>query len=221
MARQENGLNEGMKQPARGLPLWKRTLDLGLILAVSPGLALLGTAMALVIKLGSPGPILFRQRRVGFKGQEFTCYKFRTMQINAETESHRLHTQNLIKSHDPMTKLDTRRDPRLIPLGPLIRSCGLDELPQLINVFRGEMSLVGPRPPLPYEFDQYEQWQFHRLQARPGMTGLWQVSGRNRLSYRQMCELDLEYVRRWSLWLDLRILLKTIPVVLFNSSNAY
>ena len=106
-------------------------------------------------------------------------------------------------------------------MGRWLRRRSLDELPQLINVLRGEMSLVGPRPPLPYEFEQYEHWQFHRLQVRPGMTGLWQVSGRSRLTYRQMCELDLQYVREWSLWLDLSILLKTVPVVLSNSGSAY
>jgi exopolysaccharide production protein ExoY len=213
MARQKTGRQADAKQWARGLPLWKRTLDLGLILIVSPGLALLGTAVALVIKLGSPGPILFRQRRVGFKGQEFTCYKFRTMQINAETESHRLHTQNLIKSQDPMIKLDTRRDPRLVPLGPFIRSCGLDELPQLINVWRGEMSLVGPRPCIPYEYELYEPWHRRRFDAVPGLTGLWQVSGKNRTTFDEMVRLDIEYAERRRLWLDLKIILKTLPAL--------
>jgi lipopolysaccharide/colanic/teichoic acid biosynthesis glycosyltransferase len=111
-------------------------------------------------------------------------------------------------------------DHRITPVGRWLRRTSLDELPQLFNVLRGEMSLVGPRPPLDYEFDQYEHWQFHRLQVRPGITGLWQVSGRNRLTYRQMCELDLVYIRAWSLWLDLLILLKTIPVVLSNSGRA-
>ncbi len=111
-------------------------------------------------------------------------------------------------------------DERVTRVGRFLRRASLDELPQLFNVLLGEMSLVGPRPPLAYEFDQYEHWQFHRLQVRPGITGLWQVSGRNRLTYRQMCELDLVYIRAWSLWLDLRILLKTIPVVLSNSGGA-
>jgi lipopolysaccharide/colanic/teichoic acid biosynthesis glycosyltransferase len=111
-------------------------------------------------------------------------------------------------------------DPRVTRLGALLRRTSLDELPQLINVLTGEMSLVGPRPPVPYEFEAYDHWQFDRLQVRPGITGLWQVSGRNRLSYRQMCELDVAYVRRWSVGLDLRILLRTIPVVLFNSGRA-
>jgi lipopolysaccharide/colanic/teichoic acid biosynthesis glycosyltransferase len=112
------------------------------------------------------------------------------------------------------------QDERVTRVGRLLRRTSLDELPQLFNVLRGAMSLVGPRPPLPYEIEAYAYWQFDRLQVRPGITGLWQVSGRNLLTYRRMCELDIEYVRRWSLWLDLQILLKTIPVVLFNSGRA-
>jgi lipopolysaccharide/colanic/teichoic acid biosynthesis glycosyltransferase len=111
-------------------------------------------------------------------------------------------------------------DDRVTRVGRWLRRTSLDELPQLFNVLRGEMSLVGPRPPVPYEFEGYDHWQFDRLQVKPGMTGLWQVSGRSRVSFRQMCELDVEYVRRWSLWLDLQILLKTLPVVLFNSGRA-
>ena len=105
-------------------------------------------------------------------------------------------------------------------LGRWLRRWSLDELPQLLNVVRGDMSLVGPRPPLPYEFEAYDHWQFDRLEVKPGITGLWQVSGRNLLTYRQMCELDVTYVRCWSLWLDIRILLRTVPVVLFNSGRA-
>ena len=111
-------------------------------------------------------------------------------------------------------------DDRVTRVGRWLRRTSLDELPQLFNVLRGQMSLVGPRPPVPYEFEGYDHWQFDRLQVKPGITGLWQVSGRSRVSFRQMCELDVEYVRRWSLWLDLQILLRTIPVVLFNSGRA-
>ena len=118
------------------------------------------------------------------------------------------------------TVVKLTNDERITRVGRWLRRTSLDELPQLFNVLRGEMSLVGPRPPLAYEFDQYEHWQFHRLQVRPGITGLWQVSGRNRLTYRQMCELDLVYIRAWSLWLDLQIMVKTIPVVLSNSGRA-
>ena len=123
-------------------PRWKRFLDLTLILVLSPGLLLMGGVAALLIKLGSPGPTLFRQRRVGFKGREFVCYKFRTMRVDAEADSHRRHTQELIRSQTPMVKLDAHRDPRLVPFGRILRVSGLDELPQLINVLRGDISLL-------------------------------------------------------------------------------
>ena len=129
---------------------WKRALDWSIILMLSPAVLLVGLVIALLIKLGSPGPVFFRQKRVGFRGAQFTCFKFRTMRVDAETETHRLHTQQLIKSCTPMIKLDAHKDPRLIPFGPLIRTSGLDELPQLLNVLRGEMSLVGPHPCIPY-----------------------------------------------------------------------
>jgi lipopolysaccharide/colanic/teichoic acid biosynthesis glycosyltransferase len=125
-----------------GFLLWKRMLDLALIIVVSPGLLILGAIVALVVICGSPGPVLFRQRRVGHKGREFDCYKFRTMHVDAETDSHQEHLRQLITRGGAMTKLDAQKDPRLIPLGALLRATGLDELPQLINVVRGEMSLV-------------------------------------------------------------------------------
>lgn len=196
-----------------GIARWKRALDLMLILALLPGLLLLGGLVALVIKLGSAGPILFRQRRVGYKGRQFVCFKFRTMVVNAETESHRQHAQELIKSGHCMTKLDNRKDPRLVPLAGWLRASGLDELPQLINVVRGEMSLVGPRPCIPYEAEAYELWHRGRFDAAPGLTGLWQVSGKNRTTFDQMVRLDIEYARRQSLALDLRIIFKTLPAI--------
>ncbi len=198
---------------AQGLPLWKRTLDLACILVVAPGLLLLCAGVALLIRLGSPGPVFFRQQRVGYKGRLFTCYKFRTMLFNADTEAHRRHTQNLIRSQDPMVKLDARRDPRLVPCGALLRACGLDELPQILNILKGEMSLVGPRPCIPYECEQYEPWHHQRFDAVPGLTGLWQVSGKNRTTFDQMVRLDIEYSQRLSLLLDLKILFKTIPAL--------
>lgn len=196
-----------------GLPVWKRLLDLSLILAMSPGLLVVGAGVALVVICGSRGPVLFRQKRVGYKGREFDCYKFRTMHENADTACHRGHTQHLMKSEVPMTKLDARNDPRLIPLGAALRATGLDELPQLINILRGEMSLVGPRPCIPYEYELYEPWQRARFNAVPGMTGLWQVSGKNRTTFNQMICLDIEYARRSSLWLDLKIIWKTLPAL--------
>jgi lipopolysaccharide/colanic/teichoic acid biosynthesis glycosyltransferase len=136
-------------RPGNGFPLWKRVLDLSLLMLLAPGWLLVGLLVALVIKLGSPGPVFFRQQRVGYKGRQFLCFKFRTMKVNAETDSHRRHVQALIKSGVRMEKLDARKDPRLVPLGSLLRASGLDELPQLLNVLRGDMSLVGPRPCIP------------------------------------------------------------------------
>jgi len=213
MSKQDQKLSLENQCPVGNLPVWKRILDVALVLALSPGLVLLGGAIAALIKLGSPGPVFFRQRRVGYKGTEFVCIKFRTMRVNAEADSHRRHTQELIRSQTPMTKLDARRDPRMIPLGTLLRVSGLDELPQLLNVLRGEMSLVGPRPCIRYECEAYEPWHWQRFDAVPGLTGLWQVSGKNRTTFDQMVRLDIEYSQRLSLWLDVKILFKTVPAL--------
>jgi lipopolysaccharide/colanic/teichoic acid biosynthesis glycosyltransferase len=135
------------------------------------------------------------------------------MQVNADAGSHRDHARQLINSEAPMVKLDASRDPRLIPLGAALRASGLDELPQLLNVLRGEMSIVGPRPCIPYEYDLYEPWQRRRFDAVPGLTGLWQVSGKNRTTFVQMIRLDIEYSQRSSLWLDIGIIFKTLPAL--------
>jgi len=200
-------------EPTTGLPLWKRTLDLALIVAVAPGLLILGVGVALVVICGSRGPLFFRQRRVGYQGREFDCYKFRTMRPGAETALHQDYFCQLMANEVPMTKLDAQNDPRLIPLGALLRATGLDELPQLINVVRGEMSLVGPRPCIPYEYEHYQPWQRRRFDAVPGLTGLWQVSGKNRTTFNEMIRLDIEYSERVSLWLDLKIILKTFRAI--------
>jgi exopolysaccharide biosynthesis polyprenyl glycosylphosphotransferase len=194
------------------------------------GLALLAPVMlgvAALIKRGSPGPVFFRQERIGAGGRRFMVWKFRTMRHDTSDAAHRELIGRLLKDEDAaqVTAAGERvyklvNDERVTPVGRWLRRTSLDELPQLLNVLRGEMSLVGPRPPVDYEFEAYDLWQFDRLQVKPGITGLWQVSGRSRLTYREMCELDLQYVRHWSLWLDLRILLRTIPVVLFNSGRA-
>lgn len=207
------GVRPGVVRAASRIPLWKRALDLGCILLVLPAVLLIGSIVAVIIKLGSPGPVFFRQKRVGFRGSEFTCFKFRTMRVDAETETHRLHTQQLIKSCSPMIKLDAHKDPRLIPFGSSLRATGLDELPQILNVIRGEMSLVGPRPCIPYEYEKYEPWHRRRFDAVPGLTGLWQVSGKNRTTFEQMVHLDIEYSRRMSLWLDLKIMFKTFSAI--------
>jgi lipopolysaccharide/colanic/teichoic acid biosynthesis glycosyltransferase len=133
--------------------------------------------------------------------------------MGAETESHRNHTRHLIKSKDPMVKLDNHKDPRLIPFGGLLRACGMDELPQIFNVIRGEMSLVGPRPCIPYECENYEPWHWGRFDAVPGLTGLWQVSGKNHTTFDQMVNLDIQYARTRTFWLDVKIMFKTAPAL--------
>jgi exopolysaccharide production protein ExoY len=200
----------------QALPLWKRAMDLGLIFVSAPITLVVGAIIALVIKVGSRGPVIFKQERVGYKGQTFTCFKFRTMQVGAEIGSHRGHTTQLIKSEAPMTKLDVQQDPRIIPLGRILRATGLDELPQLLNVLRGEMSIVGPRPCVQYEYEMYEPWQRRRFDAVPGLTGLWQVSGKNRTTFNQMINLDIAYSERSSLGLDLKIIFKTVPALVIQ-----
>ncbi len=194
----------------------KRVFDLfvgGLgLLALSPLLLLVAAA----IKLDSPGPVFYRQQRVGKNGQRFGIYKFRSMRPDADRllEQLRLHNE----ADGPLFKM--KRDPRVTVVGSFLRRWSLDELPQLINVVTGDMSLVGPRPPIPAEVEQYEEWQFGRLRAVPGITGLWQVSGRSDVSFHDMVRLDLHYIRNWSIALDLEILLRTVPAVL-SSRGAY
>jgi lipopolysaccharide/colanic/teichoic acid biosynthesis glycosyltransferase len=192
----------------------KRALDLFCLLVALPTLLPLMLGLAALIKIVSPGPIFFKQDRIGFMGRRFRMFKFRTMRVNAETSTHQSHLKNLINSDTPMTKLDVKGDPRVIPCGSILRSSGLDELPQLINVLRGEMSLVGPRPCTPYEYEQFQPWHKQRFRALPGLTGLWQVSGKNRTTFNQMIELDIRYAKEWSLWMDMRIIALTVPVLL-------
>jgi exopolysaccharide biosynthesis polyprenyl glycosylphosphotransferase len=195
---------------SRGSRVAKRALDvsgstIGLI-ALSPVLLLL----ALAVKLTSRGPILFVQQRCGLSGQPFRFYKFRTMVKDADGRKSDL--EHLNEMCGPVFKI--RRDPRITALGRLLRKLSLDELPQLWNVLRGDMSLVGPRPPTPDEVERYTPRQVQRLSVMPGITGLWQVSGRNDIAdFERWIDLDLEYAHRWSLWLDLRILAKTAVVV--------
>jgi len=197
-----------------GLPAWKRTIDLLACVAALPLLVLCTTVMAVIMKLVSPGPVLFRQERVGYKGKRYRIYKFRTMHVRAATATHHDHFKELVRSNAPMVKLDARGDSRLIPGAWLLRALGLDELPQIINVLRGEMSLVGPRPCLPGEAELYQPWQQERFDACPGLTGLWQVSGKNRTTFEEMMRLDIRYVRNRTLWMDLRIIARTVPALL-------
>jgi lipopolysaccharide/colanic/teichoic acid biosynthesis glycosyltransferase len=195
---------------------WKRTFDAGLILLAWPFLIPLALLVALLIRGGSRGPVLFRQERVGYQGRRFTCFKFRTMFVNASATTHQGHLRQLMNSNSPMMKMDSRGDPRIIPFGWLLRASGLDELPQLINVLRGEMSLVGPRPCLPYEYDNYLPWQKERFGTVPGLTGLWQVSGKNRTTFMEMIRLDIKYARSKTLGWDLKIILMTIPALIIQ-----
>jgi exopolysaccharide production protein ExoY len=195
-------------------PAWKRAVDVGFIVASAPVVLLLMGLIALYIKCVSRGAVLFKQERVGYKGKSFTCYKFRSMRPNADVTGHKAHTTNLIRGENiPMIKLDATGDSRLIPFGSILRASGLDELPQLWNVLRGEMSLVGPRPCVRYEYEQYLPWQKKRCDVAPGLTGLWQVSGKNMTTFNQMINLDIEYGQRRSLFLDLKIIAKTIPAL--------
>jgi len=213
MDRPDNNRSGTSGGETSGLPLWKRMLDLALLVLVSPALLVLGGGVALLVACGSRGPLFFRQARVGYKGREFMCYKFRTMKVNAEAQLHRDYFEKLMDSEVPMTKLDARSDPRVVPFGALLRATGMDELPQVFNIVRGEMSFVGPRPCIPYEYERYKPSQQQRFDVVPGLTGLWQVSGKNRTTFSEMIQLDIEYSKRQSLGLDLWIILKTLPAL--------
>jgi lipopolysaccharide/colanic/teichoic acid biosynthesis glycosyltransferase len=195
-------------------PLWKRVFDITCVLLTLPiWLPLLLLVMAW-IKMVSPGPIFYRQERVGYRRSRFMIFKFRTMHVNAETRTHEEYFAHLMRANCPMTKLDALDDNRLIRCGRFLRAIGLDELPQLFNVLRGEMSLVGPRPCLPTEFDRYTPAQQQRVNARPGLTGYWQVNGKNKTTFSEMIAMDIYYSEHMSLWLDLRIILKTAPALI-------
>lgn len=191
----------------------KRLIDIvvsGVLLCLNAPLLFV---VALLIKWDSPGPVLFRQKRVGRAGQMFTVFKFRSMRFGAENERYQLAGQN--EASGPLFKI--RHDPRITRAGRWLRRLSLDELPQLYNVFRGEMSLVGPRPAIPAEVEQYQEWHRRRLDVSPGMTGLWQVSGRSELTFDEMVMLDLFYAENWSLGLDFKILVRTIPTMLLGT----
>lgn len=199
---------------ATPIPRWKRLTDITLstsaLILLSPLLAVI----ALGILILAPGPILFRQERIGYLGRRFQCLKFRSMTAHAPTTVHREYLQHLIHSDVPMKKLDGVNDTRIIPLGHLLRASALDELPQLMNVLKGDMSLVGPRPCLPYEFETFLHWHKRRFDTLPGLTGLWQVSGKNKTSFSEMMRLDIAYERRRSFLFDLLIMARTPLVVI-------
>lgn len=190
----------------------KRTFDLIfaslMLVLLSPFMLMIGVA----IKLTSEGPILFKQKRCGLNGRQFTLYKFRSMIHGADMKKRELEKMN--EMDGPVFKI--KRDPRITPLGRIIRRLSIDELPQLLNVLKGDMSFVGPRPPLAVEVEMYKLWQRRRLSLKPGLTCIWQVSGRNKISFERWMEMDLEYIDNWSLWLDFKIMVKTVLVVLFG-----
>lgn len=192
--------------------LLKRLLDASLSLVILLILSPLLLLVAILIKLTSPGPVLFVQTRVGMNQRQFNLYKFRSMVANAEERKSAL--LHLNERDGPAFKIEN--DPRITPLGRFLRKTSIDELPQLFNVLTGQMSLVGPRPPLPEEVEKYE-WLFRkRLSVKPGITCIWQISGRNSVSFERWMEMDHEYIENWSVWMDLQILVKTIPAVLFS-----
>jgi len=200
----------------------KRAIDIvgstALLIIVSP----LMLATSIAVKLTSPGPVIFQQMRIGRGGNLFPFYKFRSMRRGNDDTIHREYVKNLIQGrHDQINEGDADKPvyklqsaTRITPVGRIIRRMSIDELPQLFNVLKGEMSLVGPRPPIPYEIESYQSWHMRRLQeVRPGITGLWQVEGRSKTTFDEMVRLDLRYIRNWSLWLDIKILLRTVIVV--------
>ena len=205
----------------------KRFIDVSLSL----GVLVLGfpffLAIGLLIKLTSRGPVFFKQRRVGENGKPFFLYKFRSMKIDCDDSIHREFTQNYIQGQDSQTSLDGESetlykivdDPRITAVGGFLRKTSLDELPQFINILRNEMSVVGPRPPMEYEYEHYDDWHKLRVKIKPGLTGLWQVSGRSTVPFQEMVMLDLYYIEHWSLRMDLNIMIKTVPVMLSGTGG--
>ena len=217
----------------------KRILDFCLAIIASVLLSPLMVLIAVLIKLDTSGPVFFIQERVGARRMSrngvsywqqciFRCYKFRTMICNADPSIHQAYVKALIQNDceqmaalqgqpTPITKLIN--DPRVTRFGRFLRKCSLDELPQLINILKGEMSLVGPRPAIPYEVEMYKPWQRGRLETKPGVTGLWQVTARSTATFDEIIKLDIQYIEKQSLWLDLNILLKT-PLVVISCKGA-
>ena len=215
-------LKSGYPAEAKLIPGWKRWFDIGLSVLATPLWVPFFALLALYIRVVSRGPVMIGQERVGLEGRRFTCYKFRTLRHVSTFESGREgHLRALLDSAAMMTKLDALGDLRIIPGGRLLRATGVDELPQIWNVLRGEMSLVGPRPCTPSEYEYYKPWHNARLAARPGLTGLWQVSGKNKTTFEEMVQLDIYYAQHQSLWLDLRILLRTFPTILAHLAQVW
>jgi lipopolysaccharide/colanic/teichoic acid biosynthesis glycosyltransferase len=216
VAARDGGLPGAARDAGLYLRFGKRLFDIvGASIALVAASPLLAVA-AVLIKLESRGPVVYRSTRVGKDGRAFTFFKLRSMVNDADQMRHRI--AHLNECDGPVFKIS--RDPRVTRMGRFLRSTSLDEIPQFVNVLRGEMSLVGPRPPIPEEVAEYEPWQMHRLDVAPGITCLWQISGRSRIGFQEWMRLDLEYIRNRSLMMDLKILLRTIPAVL-SREGAY
>ena len=204
------------KQNLKVYEICKRTID---IIGAGLGLILLSPIIAVVacaVKFTSKGPVFFSQKRVGKNGELFEMYKFRSMVVNAEELKENLEEQNEMSG--PMFKI--KDDPRITKVGKFIRKTSIDELPQLWNILKGDMSLVGPRPSLPKEVEQFDNWMFKRLSVRPGLTCYWQVSGRNNIDFEDWMKLDISYVEDRNLWIDIKLIFKTV-FVLFGDKNAH
>ncbi|MGH9469919.1 MAG: sugar transferase [Terriglobia bacterium] len=201
----------------------KRMIDVAGSIVALAALSPLFALIAGLVKLTSDGPVFFRQKRVGQHGRPFRCFKFRSMRVTNDASIHQEYVRSLILGGEakPGAVYKLRNDPRITPLGRLLRKASLDELPQFWNVLKGDMSLVGPRPAIPYELECYDVWHRRRvLGVKPGITGLWQVQGRSRTTFDEMVRLDLRYAKSWSVWLDLKILLKT-PGAVVSGVGAY
>jgi len=204
----------------------KRIVDVTFTLLLLPALCLLLVILGLLVRLDSPGPIFYRQKRVGLNGKEFTLLKLRSMYADCDDEVHRASFKRYMNgeklTHHARTSVPYKleHDPRITRVGRFIRKTSLDELPQFFNVLRGEMTLVGPRPPIPYEVDLYQAHDWLRLSGKPGLTGYWQVYGRSQVTFQEMVELDIDYLRSQSLRQDLRLIVLTIPVMFKGHSGA-
>src|SRR5438477_3538021 len=196
------------------IPRWKRILDVTLVSLTLPCWLPLIILIMGAIRFNSRGPVFYRQERIAYRRRRFMMFKFRTMHVGSETKTHEEYYAYLMRADCPMAKLDSQGDSRLIACGRVLRATGLDELPQIFNVLRGEMSLVGPRPCLPSEFQRYEKWQRKRVNGLPGLTGYWQVNGKNGTTFSEMIAMDLFYLRNMSPWRDLVIIFKTVPALI-------
>lgn len=220
-----------LRAKKKSILFWKRFIDIFVSSVLITFLFPLFVVIALLIRITSPGPALFKQERVGLFGKRFSLFKFRTMFNNNDTTIHQEFVKNLIAGSQDRTRSEQNsshtgvykivRDPRVTPLGRLLRMTSLDELPQFYNVLKGDMSLVGPRPPIPYECEKYDIWHRKRvLWMKPGITGPWQVYGRSKTTFDEMVRMDIRYIQEWSLWMDIKILIQT-PWVVFACKGGY